>query len=155
MATPVQIAFENLQTAQQNLLAKQQRLSNLQAVLDADPQKWSTTLLNFDGGQHQRIVLQTLAVTLAGEISALQTAIPNLQKNYDNALSAEQKAAANAAYLANPRAAVDIKLAQLKAEGELAAKKLMQGTTKYLIWGSVAMVVIIAAILIYKRKFSA
>lgn len=45
-----------------------------------------------------------------------------------------------------------------KVKAEIAAnqdtKVLAQKTTKYLIWGAVAIVVIIAGILIYKRKFS-
>jgi hypothetical protein len=150
--TAVQSAFKKLQDAQTLLASKKERLSNANATLASDTQKWSTTQLQFDGGWHARSVIQTLANQLASEISTMEsTTIPNLQKLYDAAVKAEESANTAAFNIANPTAAVDV--AKAKIEGATKAF-IAQSTTKYLIWGAIALVVVVIGIIIYKKKFA-
>lgn len=149
--TALETAFKNLQDAKNAVQTIQTRLGNVQAVLDADQQKWSTTILQYDGNNYQRSDLQVLANQLAAQLTSLQQSIPGLQALYDNAVKDQQNANATQVYLANPSAAVDLQKAALDANTKTI---LAQSTTKYLIVGAIVLVVLVLGIVIYKKKFA-
>jgi hypothetical protein len=149
--TQSQDALKKIQDTQAQITSLTNRMNNANVVLNADPQKWSTTILSFEGNQISRQNLQNFATSLEGQVSTLTASIPSLQKIYDDAIKAETAANAAAFNIANPNAAVQIE--QAKIAGATKAF-IAQSTTKYLIWGAIALVVVVIGIIIYKKKFA-
>lgn len=91
--------------------------------------------------------------SLKAKKQSLDSAAANLE-NYKNAINLQSTVELNAAFAKNPMLAAD--LAKIEAQKQLDEKKLFaQKTTKYLIFGTIALVVIVVAVIIYKKKFAA
>lgn len=107
---------------------------NNQATTQADFMQW---LSNSDA-------------SLAVKKKAYEDAVAALD-NYVKTLDAAAKADA---LKANPNLLVEIEKAKGEAELTKGKQLFAQATTKYLIWGAVALVIIVVVIVIYKKKFA-
>jgi hypothetical protein len=78
----------------------------------------------------------------------------NAVTNLESYLKQLDQSTINAAVASNPNLLTD--LAKAKEESELNKGKQLfaQATTKYLIWGAIALVVIVIGVIIYKKKFA-
>lgn len=145
--TAVEIAKERWEKAKADADAVLSRFLYIQSVLDNDPQKWSTTPLVIDGKTFPRQAVQNLADNTWQAYLPLEKAEKEAYANYKQQLDLLGD---SEAIQKNPEL-VNLSIQALQNQG----KALMQGTTKYLIWGAVAIVLIIGAIIIYKRKYAA
>lgn len=146
-SSSVQIAQEALNAAEKSLRDLVARAASAQTVLDNDPQKWSTTILQFEGHGFKRVDLQGLVTGWYAQIEDLKKQVADKKTAYNNALAAQSQ---SEAFQKNPGL-----LDTLKEQAKTQAAALAQGTTKYLIWGTVALVIIIGAIVIIRKKYAA
>jgi len=159
----INTAYNNWQTALSAANGNALNAQNIQSILDADPQKYSTTPLTWQGVVFLRQDLQTEltktqnnANSFASQASSLQTVYNDLvarltaeQQSEDNQSNVEAEQNFQAS---NPSIIADLK----KAETAIAAKAAsVQGTTKYLIYGAIAIVLVIGGLYFFRSKFKA
>lgn len=152
-------AYNAWQVALNQSNGSYQEFLNIEKVLNADPQKWSTTILNYNGNDYQRQDLQAAATRSYNAAQSQKNYANELKSAYDklnsDILAANTAAAAaisagaqNAFNAANPEVALAIENAKTKAAS-------VQVTTKYLIYGAIALVIVIGVILIVRKKYAA
>lgn len=78
----------------------------------------------------------------------------NAVTNLESYLKQLDQTTLNAAIATNPNLLTDIEKAKGEAELNKGKQLFAQATTKYLIWGVVALVIVVVAIVIYKKKFA-
>lgn len=94
-------------------------------------------------------------------LAASDASLKIKKANWENAINALDSfmktlsvTTLNAAIATNPTLLVDIEKAKGQAEINKGKELFAQATTKYLIWGVIALVIIVAAIIVYKKKFA-
>lgn len=115
-STSVQIAKQALDQVEAAINNKKTIVAGIQTILNNDPQKWSTTILNYNGNQITRLNLQALADAIYAEISSLEKQREEKLIQYNNALTSQTQ---SEAITANPQIAsqvLDTKNKQLEIE---------------------------------------
>lgn len=152
-------AYTAWRDALKNANASYDEFQSIQAVLNADPQKWSTTILQYNGSSFTRQDLQArcdqyyqLSLNqkkIADELKASYDKLSEDIQASNSAAAATAAATAQAAFnAANPEIALAIETTKTKAAS-------VQLTTKYLIYGAIALVLVIGVILIVRKKYAA
>jgi hypothetical protein len=149
-STQLAAAYQKILDQQSYINNVQNKITGTQSVLDADPQKWGDTILNYGGTQYKRTDLQALNNSLRGELPNDITALNEFKKAYDVLQSSISQSNADNTAMVNSQAA----LAAAKSGVPAPATTLAQSNTKYLIYGSIALVIVVIAILVLRKKYA-
>ena len=144
-------AFNKVQNTQAAYIASKNRAEGMQAVLDGDPQKWSSTILNYGGVNYTRADLQTSQIEQAAVTANYLQALNSYQAAYNILKTTFEQLAAQELLQSqqnfnnqNPGVVADVKNKMISAA-------TTQSTTKYLIIGAVALVIIVGILIIIRR----
>lgn len=144
-------AFNKVQAAQAGYTEAKNRADGMQAVLNADPEKYSTTILNYGGINYTRQDLQTNQIEQAAAAANYLNALNGYQAAYNvlkttlDQLAAQELAQSQQNFNnQNPGVVADIK-------NKIISAATTQATTKYLIIGAVALVVIVGIVIVIRR----
>lgn len=147
-------ALTALNEHRRKVVAKQAQVNELQRQIDYHLGRGDNVNANVVKGQ---------IVTPTGELAVLKTQQASLQQAYDDAEKIYQQKSAQLLTdeqkkILDNKVAVEeekIKVSQAASALEEKTKQLMQGTTKYLIWGGIALVVIVVVIVVMRKSLAA
>jgi hypothetical protein len=135
-------------------------ITSMQATLDADTEKYSTTILNWRGEVMRRIDLQGYLNARAARLPSVTSEKLAAKANYDQYKTIMDSINQAELVAANPNLAVDLHKADLEAqikakESETLAqgKVFAQKSTQYLIIGGVVVAILIIVAFSWKRIF--